>query len=222
MYTCAAVPLPYEPNRLTISPRPPGPRSRAWYSTRAGVACSDMIDWHERFIYDGENGRLIWKPHDSDVTRLGERLGRKVIGQFAGTRHYDGYIVIKIKGKGYLAHRIIWEMHNGPIPKGMQIDHIDGNPRNDRLDNLRLATSAQNNQNRGPSPHNKSGVKGAFWHPSRKYWWSAINVHGKLIYLGSFLTKGLAAVAYAKASLRYHGRFSRIGSVTLSTKTKQA
>lgn len=221
MYIASAVPIPYEPNRFTISPRPPGPRSRAWYSTRAGVACSDM-NWHERFIYDSESGRLIWKPHDSDITHVGKRIGKKTIGHFAGTRHYDGYIVIKIKGKGYLAHRIIYEMHHGPIPPKMQIDHIDGNPQNDKVDNLRLATSAQNNHNKGKSPLNKSGLKGVFWCNTKKRWLSTISINGKLIHLGTFLTKGLAAVAYAKASLRYHGKFARIGNVILSKKLKRA
>ena len=46
------------------------------------------------------------------------------------------------------SHRIIWEMHHGPIPKGMQIDHIDGDCANNKLENLRLATNRENSCNR--------------------------------------------------------------------------
>ena len=103
------------------------------------------------FIYDEDSPTcLIWKTGD-----------RK--GKYAGcipTREDTLYVKIMIAGVMYLAHRIIWTMFNGPIPKDMVIDHLDRNPSNNRLSNLQLKTTAQNFRNRKKSKKNTSGVTG--------------------------------------------------------------
>lgn len=58
-----------------------------------------------------------------------------------------GYQHISLSGRKILVHRVVWELHRGEIPKGHVVDHIDGNPLNNRLDNLRLATLSQNSMN---------------------------------------------------------------------------
>lgn len=60
----------------------------------------------------------------------------------------NGYLRVKIARKDYKVHRIIWTVFNGPIPDGFEIDHINRICNDNRLDNLRLVTSAQNNHNR--------------------------------------------------------------------------
>lgn len=55
-------------------------------------------------------------------------------------------------------HRVVWEMHNGNIPKGLVIDHIDGDPSNNKIENLRLATSSQNSCNQKCQKNKKSGL----------------------------------------------------------------
>jgi hypothetical protein len=87
------------------------------------------MNFHDRYIYD--DGFLISK-HTNDVMCNLDK---------------DGYIRVRINGAEFRAHRVIWEMHNGPIPEGTLIDHIDGNKCNNRLSNLRLATRRQNNVN---------------------------------------------------------------------------
>lgn len=106
------------------------------------------------------------------------------------------------------AHRIIWEMHNGPIPKGLVIDHINGNFYDNRISNLRLATQSQNGMNRLLSKANKLRIKGVSWDRDRKKFKAVISVSGKIIQLGRFDIKALAASAYAKGSLMHHGTFS--------------
>lgn len=78
----------------------------------------------------------------------------------------DGYIRVMLDGKGYLAHRIIWEMHNGQIPNGMQIDHINHIRNDNRIENLRLVSNQDNQKNTKRSGNNKSGVTGVCWYPA--------------------------------------------------------
>lgn len=85
------------------------------------------IDWNELFEYN--NGNLIWREDDG-------RKARK--GKVAGHSGSKGYTSIWCSGRKYFAHRIIWEMHNGPITGGLEIDHINHNPGDNRIENLRL------------------------------------------------------------------------------------
>lgn len=67
---------------------------------------------------------------------------------------------IRINGKYYFVHRIVWELFNGPIPKDMVIDHLDGNPWNNVIENLACKTRLQNSQNLKKNIRNKSGAVG--------------------------------------------------------------
>lgn len=144
------------------------------------------------FCYDSESGVLTWM----------------ATGKVAGYRKLGRHIRVGVLGNSLLAHRIIWEMHYGPIPEGLEIDHLDRDPHNNRLSNLRLATQSENRCNAPMRSHNTTGLKGVFWDLARRKWVSYIGIRGKQINLGRYSTKGLAAVAYAKGALRYHGKFA--------------
>lgn len=121
------------------------------------------------------------------------------------------YIRVTFRRKNLLAHRIIWEMHNGPIPDGLFIDHIDGNPINNKLENLRLVTTQGNSRNSTIASHNKSGCVGVYWLKSKKRWCSTIVVNGSHIWLGSYRTFEEAKTARKEAEPKYgfhpnHGR----------------
>ncbi len=157
-----------------------------------------MSNWHQFFRYDEASGVLTW------VT------GRNN-GQAAGTlkRYVNGgkhCILIHLKNGQKPAHRIIWEMHHGPIPKGLVIDHINGDPFDNRLSNLRVCTRGENNRNHSTRSDNLARIKGI--QKRGNSWRASIQVNKVAIRLGTFPTKGLAAVARAKAALRYHGRFA--------------
>jgi len=176
------------------------------------------MNWHEFFTYDAEAGRLVWKRRPPEHFKSGvakscnphASWNTKWAGKNAGCTDSRGYWVVSIAGAPTkMAHRIIWEMHHGPIPEGMDIDHVNGNPSDNRLDNLRISQVHQNLSNRVAQRNNQLGLKGVSKHKrgSGRYV-SQITVNGRYVYVGCFPTKGGAAVAYAKASLRYHGKFS--------------
>lgn len=91
---------------------------------------------------------------------------------------------------------------------GEQVDHINGNPLDNRRANLRLATQQQNEANRGPRRHNKSGLRGVWLHkPGR--WRACIRENGATVHLGVFLSAEAAGRAYDAAARRIHGEFAR-------------
>lgn len=172
------------------------------------------MNWSDYFVYDSASGELIWKTrpiHLSKTTRAHGAWNTRFSGRTAG--HLQGIGAgaakyVRVHNKMHKAHRIIWEMHYGPIPAGVVIDHIDGDYSNNRLRNLRTANSSQNAMNRKHSSKNGHGLKGVSWCPQRKKFRSVISVDGRYIQLGRYSTKSQAALAYAKGSLRHHGKFS--------------
>ena len=172
------------------------------------------MNWNEVFTYDLSSGILTWKPRLSG-SAADKRFNTKTAGKVAGAVAAGKYnrprgIAIGYRGKDFYAHRIVWEMHNGEIPIHMVIDHINGDATDNRLTNLRLATREQNYHNQGISLKNTSGIKGVHFDNARGLWKSEIRAFNRVISLGRFKTKGMAAVARAKAALRYHGEFARI------------
>lgn len=83
------------------------------------------------------------------------------------------------KGKTCLIHRAVWEEANGPIPEGMEVDHINCNTHDNRLENLRLVTSQQNKMNMRRRYDSTTGRKGISWDSTRGLWISHVTLHRK-------------------------------------------
>src|ERR1700733_11337823 len=95
-----------------------------------------------------------------DYNPLTGILRRKATGA-TGYRKKDGYLVFGAAGKNRTAHRLIWLMVHGRLPrKPKEIDHINGNPSDNRLSNLRIVTHGQNLQNAKLQRNNSLGIKG--------------------------------------------------------------
>lgn len=149
-------------------------------------------------IFGYEDGQLIW-------TQKG--LKRK-LGSPAGTINGNGRLQICLNKKIYLAHRLIWFWHHGNWPK-KQIDHIDGNPLNNKIENLRDVSGFENHWNIGKLSTNKTGLKGvSFVKKSGKYC-AQIIANKKHHWLGLFENPEDAFEAYKKAANLLHKEYKR-------------
>jgi len=120
------------------------------------------------------------------------------------------------KRKTILMHRVITN-----TPKGMQVDHINGNPLDNRRENLRTCTNQQNGMNRERTKNNKSGYKGVCYKKRTKNmineypkpWLARIKHNQKIIHLGYYKTKEEAALAYNKKAIELFGEYVKLNNV---------
>ena len=144
--------------------------------------------------YDPDTGLFTW------LVRTNKRIK---IGAAAGSPHNEGYRQIKIDGEKHLAHRLAWLWMTGDWP-AHQLDHINGIRDDNRWDNLREATQAENNQNMAMHRDNTSGFMGVCWHRLAGKWMAQIRVAGRSRYLGLFTTPEAAHEAYVAAKSELH------------------
>jgi len=148
----------------------------------------------ELLRYDHKTGELFWKP------RGDKRWDARYANALAGSLNDAGYVNVSITIDGcslaYRAHRISWLLYYGTDPGTYQIDHIDGNRRNNCIKNLRLANSSLNVQAAAPAKRFSFRTK-------RGKYISTISVYKKNIHLGDFDTEEQARAAYESAIQRY-------------------
>lgn len=133
----------------------------------------------ELLDYDSATGNFLWNV---------DRKGTAKKGTTAGARRSHGYRQIMVDGKMYAAHRLAWFYVHGHWPKH-QIDHINHVRDDNRIENLRCATSQQNNQNRSLNCNNTSGVSGVYWFKAGKKWHASIRNNKRAVHLGYFNSK---------------------------------
>jgi hypothetical protein len=147
-----------------------------------------------RRIFDyREDGELIWKVRNAH---------RVKVGDVAGHLNGMGYKVTSVEGKLYKSHRLIWLWHFGYFPEH-GLDHIDRNPSNNRIENLREVSRVCNSRNCKVGKNNKSGITGVCWYRETGKWLVQIKIPNKNIYLGLYETKLEAAKARWDAEVKY-------------------
>lgn len=160
----------------------------------------DSDAWRQLFVYDKQSGTLLWKSN---------RPKRKAGDPAGNVSHKGRYISMHATVNGvkhrHFAHRVIWEMHNGKIPEGMCIDHIDGNGLNNRLNNLRITTLSGNHRNESIPKNNRTGIVGVS--PIKNSW--QVQIAGR--YMGCFMDFFEACCARKSSELQFgfhenHGR----------------
>jgi hypothetical protein len=154
----------------------------------------------ELFHYDALSGRLI--------RRITVKGGGNV-GDVSGSPRDSGHLVVGIDYKVYSVHHIVWFLAYGLWPTGW-IDHRDGDPANNRLRNLRIATPAQNAANCKRYASNTSGYKGVSYNKRRQLWVSRLQTAGKALYLGAYPSPEMAYSVYCLAARDNFGEFARV------------
>jgi len=161
-----------------------------------------------REALDYRDGDLFWKlrplTHFPDL-RARNIWNTKFAGQRAGTMR-KGYEVVGICGKQWLTHRLVYILHNGAAPK--YLDHIDGNPLNNRIENLRPCTIQNNACNQKLHSKNTTGIKGVT--KLGKKFRVKIWVNYQQHHLGVFDDIELAELVSIEARQKYHGQFARV------------
>jgi len=158
-------------------------------------------------LFQYRDNNLYWKVRPSN---------RVDISKPAGTINGDGYRQIRIKGKRYKAHRLIYLMSNEQwditdTSRDNSIDHRDNDPLNNNIDNLRVATHSQNQANSGEYKNNTSGTTGVYWHKQHKKWYVQVTVNKKNHYGGLFVNKEDAIAKATQMRDELHGEFANHG-----------
>lgn len=144
------------------------------------------------YEFDADNGQFIWK----DASRKG------VKGAHAGHTDKAGYTRIRLCGRYFMAHRLVWLLKTGVMPS-KQIDHINGIRSDNKPLNLREVAPATNSENQRKAHwHSQTGLLGAS--PSYKSWKAQIKINGKNFHLGMFDSPMEAHQAYVNAKRQFH------------------
>ena|ERR1700722_7780625 len=168
----------------------------------------DKLEELKRLLsYNPETGQFTWL-----VKRL-SHAGKAKAGSIAGTLKTGvggGYIQIGCFQVIHRAHRLAYLFMTGePVPKGFEIDHINGNRADNRWENLRVVTRKQNSMNHGKRSDNSSGSRGVYWLTQKKKWLAKIVIDSKPIYLGIYSSIEDATNARRAGEEKYCGDFRR-------------
>lgn len=150
--------------------------------------------------YEPLTGEFVWRVRHEKAFNMS--------GKHAGTKSRKS-IVLSINNKTYAAHRLAWVyVHGDVLTQDMQVDHINNNPHDNRIVNLRIATHAQNCSN-ARKWTKKSLPKGVSLQPKSGRYRVRIQVEKRGVYLGTYDTPEEAHEVYCEAAKKYHGEFAR-------------
>ena len=172
------------------------------------MAMPNIIYLRECLDYDPGTGEFRWRARPESHFRRNEAesWNRRYVGKLAGGCRKDGYRWININQTKHYAHRIAWLLTYGD-PAPSEIDHIDGDPSNNRLSNLRAASHQNNKLNSKVHRDSRTGIKGVY--PLGSKFVVEVGFNGKHRHIGTFDTLEKAATARRQAAERMHGEFAR-------------
>ena len=147
--------------------------------------------------YDPDKGVFIW----IKVSKYHREKMFKQAGGIQRDRQGRPHITIGIDGKLYQAHRLAFLYILGYFPE--TVDHMNGNPLDNRFSNLREVSSAENRENHAKRKK-KSGLPLGVKKKSKTRYVARITINGKTLELGSFCSPEAASQAYLKAKRKYH------------------
>lgn len=151
-------------------------------------------------LFTYNNGELYWRVAPSKKVRVGDIVGSCI---------KSGYKQTSVNKRRWYVHRLIFLLHHGYLPE--EVDHIDGDKRNNRVENLRAATRSQNQYNIQVGRKNTSGIKGVYWHKQRQKWHARVKFRGKPVSAGLFADKQSAKAAVEQLREQLHKEFKNHG-----------
>ncbi len=146
--------------------------------------------------FEYRNGILYWK-----------NKGTGILRERSGWVDKLGYVCVGFKRKTYKAHRLIYLMHYGYLPKF--VDHIDGNPQNNQIENLREAQMVENSWNQKKRSTNTTGVKGISYSKKAKKYTARCMSNGISFFIGQFDKIEDATENLVAFRNKAHGSFAR-------------
>ena len=170
-------------------------------TARAAKARPTIEELREYLDYEPETGVLRWRKSPSRFVRAGA-----VAGRVGWPRRGIAYWKISFRSHALWAHRVAFALHHGRWPEP-QCDHIDGNKLNNRADNLRECSRAQNGMNKSALRTNRSGIKGVWRHKDGGYV-ANVQLLGKK-YRKYFRRLEDAAAYVKQLREQLHGEFAR-------------
>lgn len=179
---------------------------------------------HKLLSYEPATGKLYWKHRTPDMftttygkkTRTAEHACKLWNALYAGKEAFTcqyarGAFIGTIEKRQYLAHRVAYALHHNEDPHPLEVDHLNGDPTDNRASNLRTATRVEQSRNMPRSRANRSGRVGVFFITRLQLWGASIMVGGKSQWLGYYDNPADAAAARqeAEARLGFHPNHGR-------------
>lgn len=150
--------------------------------------------------FDHKDGHLYWK-------KVMHPNKQYLVGQEVGCVHPTGYRHVTWMNKPHKVHRLIFLLEYGYLPK--EIDHINGDRQDNRIENLREVTRSQNQFNKTMCKNNTSGTRGVSWHKKSDSWVVRVCANGKSKSIGYFKDLELAGLVADEARAIYHGVYAK-------------
>jgi len=173
----------------------------------------DLFYLRQCFDYNPDTGSLTWserpRSHFSSKSEY-NRYYSRFYGREVGRVTSQGYRELRLNGKHYGCHRIVYKLYYGKDPE-LHLDHINGDTLDNRIENIRQCTSTQNNHNHRISIKNRSGYKGVSVLKDGRYKVSIRIGNEERLHLGYYRNVEDAARAYRDAADKYHGEFKNYG-----------
>lgn len=151
--------------------------------------------------FEHRDGKLYWK-------KVAHPNKQYLVGQEAGSIHQTGYRHVTWLGKIHKVHRLIFLLEYGYLPP--EVDHINGDRQDNRIENLRAATRSENQCNRPALVNNTSGYPGVTWHKKSKAWCVRVMKNGKTVVQQYFKDLELAGLFAVEARSLYHGAYAKV------------